>query len=120
MFLGSLILGFTVIAFAAWLQWNEVGEWPSATARTALDREYLATRTRARKRIHALIAISGLLILIAAFAGPGPVWLGAWLGVMALLVTVVFLAGLDALRTHRYHVRKLPEIRREILGDHER
>jgi hypothetical protein len=35
------------------------------------------------------------------------------------LVSVVFLAGIDAFRTHRYQSSKLPEIRRETLGDDE-
>lgn len=117
MFLGSLVLGITVIAFAAWLQWNDSLGWPNETFRTDLDREYLTVRTRARKRIHVLIAGSGGLILVAAFAGPGAIWMIAWIAVMVVLMTVVVLAGKDALRTHRYHVRKLPEIRREILGD---
>lgn len=117
MFLGSLVLGLTVIAFAAWLHWNEQIGWPNESFRTQLDREYLSERTRARKRIHVLIASAGGLMLVAAIAGPGAIWLGAWMLVMLALLTVVLLAAMDALRTHRYHVRKLPEIRREILGD---
>ena len=119
MFLGSLVLGVTIIAFAAWLQWNESENATEETPRTDLDREYFSARTRARKRIHVLIAISGVFVLVAAFAGPGPVWLFSWMGVIVLLMIVVMLAGLDALRSHRYHVRKLPEIRREIFGDQE-
>ena len=120
MFLGSLILGLTVIAFAAWLHWNETLGWPNESFQTELDREYLTTRTRARKRIHIVIACSGGLIMVAAFAGPGTIWLFAWMGVILLLLTVVLLAALDALRSHRYHLRKLPEIRKEIFGDQEK
>ncbi|MEM1068556.1 MAG: hypothetical protein AAGG48_13125 [Planctomycetota bacterium] len=119
MFAGSLVLGMTIIAFAAWLQWNENETAGDENPRTDLDREYLNNRGRARKRIHVLIAGSGGLVLVAACAGPGPVWLVSWLGVIMLLLIVVMLAGLDALRSHRYHLRKLPEIRREIFGDQE-
>jgi hypothetical protein len=58
-----------------------------------------------------------VLILVAAFAGLGPIWVAAWTTVMFALITVVILAGVDAFRTHRYQVDKLPEIRRDVMGD---
>lgn len=111
------MLGCTIIAFAVWLQRNEKENAVYENPRTDLDRDYLATRTKARQRIHWLIGASGVMVLVAAFAGPGPVWLLAWTGVIVLLLIVVLLAGFDAFRSHRYHVRKLPEIRREIFGE---
>ena len=117
MFGGSLVLGITLCCFAAWLHWNETHGWPNETFVTELDNQYRAKRRRSRGRIHMIIAGCGILILIAALAGEGPVWIVAWMCVIAGLLAVVCLAGIDAFRTHRYHAAKLPEIRREVLGD---
>ncbi len=117
MFGGSLVLGITLCCFAAWLHWHETQGWPNESFVTELDNQYRAKRSRSRGRIHLIIATCGVLILIAAFAGVGAVWLAAWTCVIIGLLAVVFLAGFDALRTHRYHADKLPEIQREILGD---
>lgn len=119
MFAGSLLMGITVLCFAAWLQWNDSQGWPNESFKTDLDHRYHTRRSRARKRIHFIIAASGILIIVAAFAGPGPVWVAAWMCVTVALLTVVVLAGVDAFRTHRYHIQKLPEIRRKTLHDDE-
>jgi hypothetical protein len=66
-----------------------------------------------------IIAACGILIIVAAFAGPGRVWVAAWTSVIAALMTVVVLAGFDAFRTHRYQKAKLPEVRRKTLNDDE-
>jgi hypothetical protein len=117
MFAGSLVLGITLCCFAAWLHWNETQGWPNELFVTDLDKQYRDKRSRSRAGIHAIIAVCGLLVLIAACAGAGAVWLAAWTCVILGLFAVIFLAGIDALRTHRYHAEKLPEIRREVLGD---
>ena len=117
MFAGSLVLGITLLGFAGWLHWNEVQGWPNERFETELDKKYLGQRTRSRRRIHLIIAGCGALVIIAAFAGPGAIWVGAWTIVMFALMTVVLLAGVDAIRTHRYQRAKLPEIRRQILGE---
>lgn len=116
---GSLILGLTLCFFAAWLHWHETQGWPNESFITDLDNAYRAKRFRSRGRIHAIIAGCGVLILVAALAGPGLLWMVAWMCVMAGLIAVVFLAGIDAIRTHRYHVDKLPELRRDIFGEDE-
>ncbi len=117
MFEGSLLLGTTLLCFAYWLHWNETQGWPNESFVTELDNRYHATRSRSRKRIHIIIAICGVLILVAAIVGPGPVWVASWMCVTVALLTVVVLAGVDAIRTHRYHSDKLPEIRRQVLGE---
>ncbi|MGI9473196.1 MAG: hypothetical protein ACR2NZ_16765 [Rubripirellula sp.] len=117
MFAGSLVLGFTLLGFAGWLHWNEVQGWPNESYVTELDKKYLGQRTKSRRRIHFIIAACGSLVIIAAIAGPGVVWIGAWMIVMLALMTVVLLAGVDAMRTHRYQRAKLPEIRRQALGE---
>ena len=117
MFAGSLVLGVTLCCFAAWLHHQESNGWPNEKFETDLDHKYRDRRARARGRIHAIIFVCGVLVVIAAFAGPGPLWLACWMCVTVALFAVVFLAGIDAVRTHRYHQDKLPEIRREILGD---
>ncbi len=114
---GSLVLGVTLCCFAAWLHWHETHGWPDESFVTELDHQYRDKRLRSRGRIHMIIAGCGILILIAAVAGEGLVWVAAWMCVMAGLIAVVFLAGIDAFRTHRYQSKKLPEIRREVLGD---
>jgi hypothetical protein len=119
MFAGSLVLGTTLLCFAAWLHWSEMHGWPDEQFVTELDHRYLARRQRSRRRIHLIIAVCGGLMIVAAFAGPGPVWLAAWMTIIVSMMTVVVLAGFDAWRTHRYHQDKLPEIRRQLLGDDE-
>jgi Flp pilus assembly protein TadB len=99
------------------LHWQEVQGWPDESFVTELDRDYHSHRSRSRFRIHLIIAACGVLILAAAFAGPSPLWMAAWTCVIIGLMTVVLLAALDAFRTHRYHLRKLPEIEREFLDD---
>ncbi|MDA8743367.1 hypothetical protein N9N28_01930 [Rubripirellula amarantea] len=127
MFAGSLVLSFTLIAFAFWLQWNEKLGWPQEQADlnramhpligSDLDRDYYRRRSSSRARIHWIIGICGVLILIAAIAGHGVIWVGAWMCVMFALVCVVLLALLDAFRTHRYHKNKLPQVRDHVLGE---
>ena len=61
-----------------------------------------------------------MLILVAAFAGLGIIWMLAWMLVTVVLLLVVVLALFDALRTHQYHNQKMPELRRQFLGDDDR
>jgi len=117
MFEGSLILGVTLCCFAGWLHLTEKRGWPNESFETDLDKQYRNRRLHSRRRIHYLIATCGILILIAAFAGPGLVWLICWSLVMVGLLVVVLLAAGDAVGTHRYHKEKLPEIRKQTLGD---
>ena len=114
---GSLVLGLTLCCFALWLHHQENNGWPNESFVTDLDQRYRNRRSRSRGRIHAIIFFCGVLILAAAFANPGPFWLACWMCVIVGLFVVVCLAAFDALRTHRYHQEKLPEIRREILGE---
>lgn len=119
MFAGSLVMGITVLGFAAWLHWNDTHGWPNESFKTELDNQYHTRRSRSRKRIHMIIAACGILIIAAAFAGPGPVWVAAWMSVIVALMTVVVLALFDAFRTQRYQKDKLPEIRHQTLNDDE-
>ena len=114
MFFGGLLLGTTVLAFAWWLHWNEAHGWPDESYDRESDREYLANRGSARRRVHAIFGACGVLILVATFAGPGPLFAGAWTCVAFALMTVVGLALLDAMRTHRYHSNKLRKIRQQF------
>ena len=78
MFAGSLVLGITLCCFAAWLHWHETRGWPNERFVTELDRQYQSRRARSRGRIHAIIAACGLLVVLAAFVEPGPLWIAAW------------------------------------------
>ncbi len=117
MFAGGLILGFTLIAFAVWLHHREQVGWGERRDESEMDNLYFARRTVGRRRVHVLFAFSGGLILVSAFFGPGFVWGVCWMLVMVQLLVVVVLAIIDAARTQRYHRSKLPEIRRQFLGD---
>ena len=117
MFASGMILAITLIAFAWWLQVNEVRGWANESYDSELDKDYLSRRMRARRRVNLIIGGCGVLIFIATLAGPGPVWVAAWMSVSVGLLTVVILALLDAVRTHRYHRKKLPEIREKTLGN---
>tara|TARA_R110002049_G_scaffold4601_5_gene32118 strand:- start:171513 stop:171872 length:360 start_codon:yes stop_codon:yes gene_type:complete len=117
MFASGMILAVTLIAFACWLHVNEMRGWANESYDSDLDKEYLSRRTRARRRVNLIIGGCGVLILVATIAGPGPVWIAAWMSVSIGLLTVVMLAVLDAIRTHRYHRKKLPEVREKTLGN---
>lgn len=118
MFFDSLVVGFFMVCFAAWLQWNESVGWASESMESRLDVEYLTRRSRSRRRIHWLIGGAGAMIIFSAFAGPRtPLWAASWLSVIAALLVIVLLALFDAWRTYRYQAEKRPEIRRKNFGE---
>ena len=117
MFASGMVLSITLIAFAWWLHTNEVHGWANESYDLELDKEYLARRRKSRRRVNAIIAGCGVLIFVATLACPGPVWVAAWMSVSVGLLTVVILALLDAIRTARYHRKKLPEIREKSLDN---
>ena len=117
MFASGMILSITLIGFAWWLQVNELRGWANESYDSELDKEYLTRRMKARRRVNVIIGICGLLIFAATLAGPGFFWVAAWMSVSVGLMTVVILALLDAVRTQRYHRKKLPEIRDKTLRD---
>ena len=119
MFAGGLVLGLTLIAFAVWLHQREQTGWGESHENSEIDEQYYSRRETGRRWVYLLFGVAGLLILVAAFAGPGFVWGLCWLLVSILLIGVVSLALMDAMRTHRYHSQKLPEIRRQLLRDDE-
>lgn len=117
MFEASLVLGVTLIAFAAWLHRQDTRGWPSDDFTTDLDKAYHRRRTRSRRRIHFILAGCGLAAIVAAFDEGGPLWVAMWSVILLSVLLLVFLAGLDALHTHRYMKSKLPEIRKALLND---
>ena len=116
MFESQLILAVTCLAFAGWLHWNERQGWPNESYDRRQDADYLRIRMRSRRRVHLLFAVCGVLMAVAAFAGPGPVFVAAWMIVSLALLTVVLLAALDALRTGRYEKRKRDELRKRLVN----
>ena len=116
MFASGIVLAVTLIGFAWWLNVNEVHGWANESYDGEVDKDYLDRRRKSRRRVNGIIAGCGLLILVATLVGPGPVWIAAWMSVSLGLLTVVVLALLDAIRTHRYHRKKLPDIREKTLG----
>lgn len=120
MFESQLIIALTCLGFAGWLHWNELHGWPNESYDDRVDEEYLKIRMRSRRRVHVLFAACGVLILAAAFAGPGRVFIAAWSIVALSLFTVVVLAGLDALRTWRHDKRKMNELRKRLVNQGDR
>ena len=119
MFFGSLLIGFTMIGFGSWLHFNERRGWDHDDAETELDKQYLSKRMRSRRIVHLLFVACGILVIIAAFAGEGPVWIAAWLSVMVGLFTIMVFAALDAIRTLRYQSKKLPELGQRAKERHQ-
>lgn len=119
MFYGELLMGSTLVFFAAWLQWTESRGWPhdSLDSDEAIDQQYLARRGKSRRLVNSLIGICGALILSAAFAGAGVVFVAAWSTVAMILFVIIILAGLDAFRTHRHHSDKIRQIRERALDE---
>ena len=119
MFEGSIVIGVTLLSFAIWLHWNERRGWAHESLDDDLDHRYFASRLRSRRWVHLLFALCGILVIVAAFAGPGRVWIGCWMSVMVALLVIMVLAGVDAFRTLRYQSKKKPEIRRQIFEQDE-
>ena len=118
MFASHFVLGIALIAFGLWLQSTESKGWPNESCEGNLDRQYFARRHRLRRRVNGILIVCGMLILVAGISPPR-MFILAWTLVSLALLIVVMLAGLDAVRTQRYHARKLPEIRRDTLGGDE-
>jgi hypothetical protein len=119
MIAGSLVLGITLLCFAVWLHWNDSRGWPNEelNLKGELADQYLTRRKRSRKRIHIIIGGCGVIAIAAALAGPGLIWVAAWMSVAAALLTVIVLAGFDAFRTHRYQSTRLRDVRHKMLRD---
>ena len=117
MFAGGILLAFTLLFFAFWLQWTEHHGWPHDGFDTAEDAEYLTKRKKSRRFVNILIGMCGGLILAATLAGVGVVFLTAWSIVSLILIVILFLAGLDAFRTHRHHQDKLRRLREKALEE---
>jgi predicted phage tail protein len=123
-FAGGLLLSATLLGFAAWLHFNEKNGWDfeqnsphrdSTERNSEEDAKYRARRRRSRNKVHFLFAVSGVLVLLAAIAGPSVFFVAAWSCVAFMLMAIMGIAMLDGVRTHIHHRDKLPEIRRKIL-----
>lgn len=112
----SLLFGTWIVAVALGLESHRRRQDRVETGRSQLDLCYRAGRRRCRRWTNLLIGAVGLLALAAGVAGTGPVWMVLWALVPLVLCGIVALACSDVLRTNRYIERKLPELRREILG----
>ncbi len=124
MLAGSLLIGFTVVMVALWLEYNDLRGWPSEQAmeqEAALksqgesDERYLTTRRRWRKITHVILAICGAMMASAGLAGRGAYWVSAWTAVAILMFSIILIALMDAIRTQRHYATKLA--RHKSRGD---
>ena len=123
MFAGSLLVGFTIILVAVWLEYNDSITMAYLASRTgdqkltndnakqSSDARYQKVRRRWRLVIHVLLAICGALMIAAGWTGPGKFWIVSWTAVAMLMLCILVLAMGDAVRTHTHQVRKLAETR---------
>ena len=114
MLAGCLLLGFTVIVVAIWLEYNDSLGWPNEIERernalTTRDDRYRIVRRRWRRIVHGLIALCGALMISAGLAGLGQFWIAAWTAVAILMLSIIVIAIGDAIRTHRHYAAKLRE-----------
>ncbi len=124
MFAGSLLVGFTVILVAVWLEYQD---WllaftatqdlryrrPTDATVQAIENRFQKVRRRWRLVIHTLLAACGGLMIAAGWAGPGRFWIAAWTAVTILMLCIMMLALADAIRTRHHNTRKTP-----ALGEH--
>ncbi|EMB15519.1 hypothetical protein [Rhodopirellula sp. UBA1907] len=115
MFAGGLVLASTLIFFAVWLQRSEQVGWSHERFDEEIDQSYMQRRRRSRKRVNFLFLVCGVLVLVATLATPKnhAVWLSCWISVMLSLMTILMLAGLDALRTMRHVRHRLDHLRQK-------
>lgn len=116
MHVASLLFGIWIVAVALGLESHRRHDDRVETGRSPLDLGYRAGRRRYRRWTNLLVAAVGLLASAAGVVGTGPAWLVLWALIPLVLCGVIALAVGDMLRTNRYVERKLPELRREILG----
>ena len=129
MLAGSLLLGFSVMLVAVWLEYHDsilfvrlakhsssVDPVGGDASRFTEDR-YRRVRRRWRMVIHGLLAICGGLMIGAGFAGLGAFWIAAWTAIAMLMLCIVGLAFCDAVRTHHHHSRILKESRDETRAE---
>jgi len=112
MLAGCLLIGFTVIVVAVWLEYNDLLGWPNEielerVASSDRDERYRIVRRRWRKIVHCLIAVCGALMAAAGLSGLGPFWIAAWTAVALLMLTIILIAMGDAIRSHRHYASKL-------------
>jgi hypothetical protein len=128
MLAGSLLIGFTVILVAVWLEYTDSisagilaqrdsgrsgsgGQGTQFSDAKLPEARYQSLRRRWRLVIHALLALCGALMVAAGWAGPGRFWIAAWTAVAILMLCIVILALGDALRTHHHQARRLSQVR---------
>lgn len=120
MLAGSLLVGFTVLLVAVWLEYQDSlasaataeehrYRRPADASNQAIESRYQKIRRRWRLVIHWLLAICGALMIAAGWAGPGRFWIAAWTAVTLLLLCIMMLALGDAIRTRHHRTRTLPD-----------
>lgn len=117
MITASFILAVLLLALAVYLERRQRGGPQVGGKDPAFDDDYLTARIRGRRGVHGVLVLMAVIIASAAWVGPGPLWAALWMAVFGLLVLVVFLAMADAFRSRKYLQRKLPELRKQMLGD---
>lgn len=123
MFAGSLLVGFTIILVALWLEYqdtvspfsiiNEVQPTRQVAAETVgkIEDRFVRLRRRWRMVIHLLLGVCGGLMIAAGWVGPGRFWIAAWTSVAMLMLCILLLAAADAIRTQHHHARKVRDTR---------
>jgi hypothetical protein len=111
MLAGCLLIGFTVIVVAVWLEYNDSLGWPNEVelddgGSSDVDNRYRSLRRRWRLVVHVMIAVCGALMASAGLAGLGRYWVAAWTAVAILMLTIILIALGDAIRTRRYYASK--------------
>jgi hypothetical protein len=123
MFAGSLLVGFTIILVALWLEYqdtvnttciiNEGHPTRQGAAESVgkIEDRFVRLRRRWRMVIHLLLGACGGLMIAAGWAGPGRFWIAAWTSVAMLMLCILLLAVADAIRTNYHHARKVHDTR---------
>ena len=117
--ISSLVVGCLLLVAASVLQWRTSVTASQHESETELDNLYFTRRTRGRQLVHLLMALCAALAIGAGIVGRGRAFVLIWASVPLVLFIIVILAMIDALRTHRYHTQKLPEIRRASFPEAE-
>ncbi|QDV56456.1 hypothetical protein [Rosistilla oblonga] len=113
----SLILGALVLLAAILLEWRTPQGGSAGEPESELDTRYYRVRTRRRRMVHLLLGIIGSLSIAAGVLGQGRAFFLIWAAVPLVVFLIVILAMLDAYQTHRYLVKKLPEIQAASFSD---
>ncbi len=115
-----IVSGMTTVAVSIALFWVRTPKWNddrwTATPKSRMIQWWYGVQRIVRKCTNSLLALIGLAVLACAFVPHGGTWMAIWLMIFLALLTVLLLAGLDALISIVVYREAVPESARQTMS----